>query len=49
MAHTLLPGSIIPLTTLLLVWINDAHGLIWREIGLDTSGSLSVLVMPYGS
>jgi len=48
-ARTLLPGSIIPLTTLLLVWTNDAHGLIWREIGLDTSGSPSVLVMPYGS
>ena len=47
-ARTLLLGCLIPLTTLLLVWTNDAHGLIWREIGLDTSGSPSMLVMPYG-
>ena len=35
--------TIEPLVTLLLVWTNDVHALIWSNIRLDTSGSFSVM------
>ncbi len=38
----------VPLGTLLLAWTNDLHGLLWSEIGLDTSGSFSALDLTYG-
>ena len=41
--------AIVPLVTLLLVWTNDAHGLIWRDIRLDTSGSFSVMDLTHGA
>jgi PAS domain S-box-containing protein len=34
--------SIVPGITLLLVLTNEAHGLIWREVWLDTSGPYAV-------
>ncbi len=40
--------AIIPLLTLILVWTNELHGLIWREVGQDTVGSYVVLDLPYG-
>ena len=41
--------AIVPLITLLLVWTNDIHGLIWRNIRLDTGGSFSVLDLSHGT
>ena len=41
--------AVVPLTVLLLVWTNEAHGLIWSDIRLDTSGSLSVLDITHGT
>jgi len=41
--------AIVPLITLLLVWTNDVHGLIWRDIRLDTSGSFSVMDFTRGA
>ena len=38
----------IPSITLILVWTNEAHGLIWRETLLDITGSLPALVVNYG-
>jgi PAS domain S-box-containing protein len=40
--------SIVPLITLLLVFTNEAHGLIWRHVWLDTDGPFSVLDKTYG-
>jgi len=39
---------IIPLVTLILVWTNDLHGLIWRTTRLDTSGLFFVRISIYG-
>ncbi len=41
--------AMMPLLTLLLVWTNDSHGLIWSDTGLDTVGSFSVLYLTYGA
>ncbi len=41
--------AIVPLVTLLLAWTNEAHGLIWSDTRLDTSGSFSVLDLTYGA
>ncbi len=41
--------AIEPLVTLVLAWTNDAHHLIWSDIGLDTSGSLSVWSATHGA
>jgi len=38
----------VPLTTLLLVWTNDLHGLMRYDIGLDRSGPFSVVAKTYG-
>ena len=40
--------AIAPFVMLALVWTNDAHGLIWSHIKLDTSGSLPLLDLTYG-
>ncbi len=42
---------IMPLCTLLLVWtsgVNDGHGLIWREIEIDTSVSPAIWDLTHG-
>ncbi len=39
---------ILPFFTILLVWTNEAHGLIYREITLDTTGSFTDLALNYG-
>src|SRR5688572_28860291 len=41
--------SIIPLVTVGLVFTNEAHGLIWREITLDTGGPFPTLRIEYGN
>ena len=41
--------AIVPLVTLLLAWTNEAHGLIWSDTRLATSGSFSVLDLTYGA
>ena len=38
----------LPLATLLLVWTNDTHGLIWSVTRLDTSGWIPHLSVSYG-
>jgi len=40
--------AIEPAITLILVWTNDLHGLIWSSIGMDSLGSFSVRVSTYG-
>ena len=41
--------SIMPVITLLMVWTNGAHGLIWTDISVDISGPLLVLVLEQGA
>ncbi len=41
-------SSIIPLSTLALNWTNFYHGLIYREVSLDTSGGFPNLEIAYG-
>lgn len=40
--------TIVPLLTLLLVWTNDLHGLIWTQVGQGTIGPYRVLDLTYG-
>jgi PAS domain S-box-containing protein len=40
--------TIEPLVTLLLVWTNEAHHLIWSDIRLEPSGSLLMWSAPHG-
>jgi len=40
--------SIVPLITLLLIFTNETHGLMWRHVRLDTDGPISVLDQTYG-
>jgi PAS domain S-box-containing protein len=50
--RNLLLLAILPLCTLLLAWtngLNDGHGLIWREIKIDTTVSPAVWDLTYGS
>jgi PAS domain S-box-containing protein len=39
---------VIPLVTLLLVWTNQYHFLIWQTVMRDTTGGLSTLQVTYG-
>jgi PAS domain S-box-containing protein len=41
--------SVIPLTTLVLVFTNEAHGLIWSKITLDNSGPFPNMYIEYGN
>jgi len=40
---------IIPIITILLVWTNDIHGLIWSQVVLDTSGPFPAMQVSYGA
>jgi PAS domain S-box-containing protein len=40
--------AIIPVMTLILVWTNEAHGLIWSETALDASAGFSTLKLEHG-
>lgn len=46
--RNLLLSSVVPTITALLVWTNDLHGLIWREVGLHTHGLFATLDLTYG-
>jgi PAS domain S-box-containing protein len=41
--------SIMPILTLLAVWTNESHGLIWSDVTLGTAGSSTVLYLSYGA
>jgi len=41
--------SSVPCFTLLLVWTNDVHGLIWSSVKLDNSGLFPMLDLTYGA
>lgn len=41
--------SIMPLATIVLAWTNGYHGLIWSEITVDASSSLTVLMLDHGA
>ncbi len=40
--------SIIPITTLILIWGTERHGLIWQQITMDTTGPFPALILSYG-
>jgi len=40
--------SIEPIITLLLVFTNEAHGLIWGSATLETEGPFLILIRPHG-
>ncbi|MGA7195119.1 MAG: histidine kinase N-terminal 7TM domain-containing protein [Anaerolineales bacterium] len=40
---------IIPLITLILVWTNDFHGLIWSHISQQVSGGYNLLAVDHGA
>ena len=40
--------SLVPLITVALVWTTEAHGLIWKEIGLYQTDHFSALDVSYG-
>ncbi len=37
-----------PMLVLLLVWTNESHGLVWRNMRLEVHGSLAVFAKSYG-
>jgi PAS domain S-box-containing protein len=41
-------AAIVPLITVLLVWTNETHGLIWAQTELDSSGPFVALDVTYG-
>ncbi len=41
--------TIVPLTTLLLIWTNEAHGLMWRHTALNATGPFLALDVSYGA
>ncbi len=47
--RVLMALAVEPLTTLVLVWTNDWHGLVWRQIVAHSVGSLSIMLLTYGT
>lgn len=41
--------TIEPLVTIMLVWTNDIHGLVWSNLTLDNSSSFSTMLADYGA
>lgn len=41
--------AILPAITLLLVWSNEAHGLIWRDLRLSIEGDYTLLYVTFGA
>lgn len=41
--------AVLPAITLALAWTNEAHGLIWKRIWIDYSGSIPIGVYHYGT
>lgn len=48
-ARKLILLTILPLITMLLIWTTETHGLMWREVRLDSSGPFTTLDIRYGS
>ncbi len=46
--RNLILGAILPIITLVLVWTNKAHGLIWADTRLVSVGSMTWLVLKHG-
>jgi PAS domain S-box-containing protein len=46
--RNLLLLAIVPLLTLLLVWTNELHGLIWAQVGQTTVNSYAILDLTHG-
>ncbi len=40
--------AVVPIITLLLVWTNEAHGLVWSRVDLDTSGPFPAMAPQHG-
>jgi len=40
--------AIVPLITLLLVWTNEAHGLVWSQLSLVATGPFPAMNVSYG-
>ncbi len=40
--------AIVPVVTLALVWTNESHRLIWKQIWLDVSGPIPIAIYNYG-
>src|SRR5215213_678972 len=40
--------TVVPITTVALVWTNELHGLIWSKVSIDTSSSIALLDVSYG-
>jgi two-component system cell cycle sensor histidine kinase/response regulator CckA len=47
--RTLVLLVVVPLVTQPLVWTNESHSLIWRDIELDTGGPFAMLDLTYGA
>jgi PAS domain S-box-containing protein len=45
----ILPLAIIPLVTVLLAFTTESHGLIWKTIAIEQSGTFSALAVSYGT
>ena len=41
--------SVVPVTTVVLAWTNESHGLIWSSISVQSYDNLSVLVLGHGA
>jgi PAS domain-containing protein len=39
---------VVPVLTLCLVWTNEAHHLVWRQVGLRSMGDFSILSIEHG-
>jgi PAS domain S-box-containing protein len=39
---------VVPVITVILVWTNEFHGLIWSDVQIDTSSSIALLDVEYG-
>ncbi|MCG8346273.1 MAG: ATP-binding protein [Chloroflexales bacterium] len=46
--HNIGMVSIVPVTTLLLNWTNEYHGLIWSNISLNTNSAFPIFEYSYG-
>ena len=44
----MLAHSIVPALTVLLVWTNERHGMVWAEIGIEGPDTLQAVVVKHG-
>jgi PAS domain S-box-containing protein len=41
--------TVVPIVTILLVWTNESHSLIWNAIRIDTTTSIALMDVDYGA